>query len=335
METEAAVEERAVETEVTDEQAQQAAAEAEKAEAKEPGKPAELSEEAKAEAKGEETKKKADELLGGLKEPEEDEAEEASAEEAAKEEDKTDVKGSVMSLASGLYPDREVKSEADAVGAINEYINDSREYREKQEAATKRLSELFHENPDLVDAVHLMNEGATFEEAWKYISGEADESALEGDKKAWHKRASDIKKSKADQQKSIEEINKNWEISMTKIKKFGDENNMSDDDVAEFLDTLTDVMNNVSRGNITEEIMAKLLKGLKHEKVLADETEKAEVRGKNEGIKEATTKKAEKKGDGLPRVKSASTEKAETEEGDTPEKAMGRNIDNWADSRKF
>ncbi len=318
--------------EVTEQTAEQQAAQAEAAEQVSPEKPAELTDAPANEDEAAHEKAAADILEGGLKEPE------AAAETTEEAEETTEEapKEGTVSLAASLFPDQEFGSEEEATKAITEFVNESREYREKQEGATKRLAELFRGNPDLVDLIHLMNEGASMSEALPYVTGEADDTGVEGAKEGWRKTAADKRKAKADQEKSVQEISKNVEVSMQNIKKFADENNMSDEEAAEFLEGIDEVMSNVSRGNITNEIMTKLLKGMKHDKVVADETEKAEIKGRNEAIKETKTKQAEKKGDGLPHPKSTATEKAETEEGpESPADVLSRNIDHVTGSRRF
>ncbi len=335
---------------VTQQTADQQAAQAEAAEQTSPEKPAELSDKAANEDEAAHEKAAKDILEGGLQEPKEPEAkEEATAEtpaeettaeateetpEATEQTEETTQQG-ISTLATSLFPDREITSDQEATEAITEFVTEAREYRDKQEGATKRLAELFRSNPDLVDLIHLMNEGASMSDALPYVTGEADGTGIEDAKEGWQKSAAEKRKAKAEQDKALQETSKNLEVSVQNIKKFADENNMSDQEAGEFLDTVDDIMSNISRGNITGEMMTKLLKGLRHDKVVADETDKAEIRGKNEGIKEVTAKKAEMKGDGLPHPKSKATDSAEKETVDTPDDLLGRNIDHFTGSRKF
>ena len=125
--------------------------------------------------------KTADELLGNTEETTEETTEEVTEESAEGEASKEGL----LATATELFPDKEINSEEDAIKAVTEFVNESREYKEKQQEATKKLAELFRGNPDLVDLIHLMNEGATMTEALPYITGEADESGLDGAKDGW------------------------------------------------------------------------------------------------------------------------------------------------------
>lgn len=336
------------EGQVSEQTAESTAAQAEAAEQAAPEKPAELSDN-KAANEEEAANERAAELLGTetKQEPAETpeaetpeakeggEAAEAAAETDPKEAAEDVPKEGVTALAAELFPDKQVQSDQEAVEAITEYVNETREYREKQEGATKRLSELFRGNPDLVDLIHLMNEGASMSEALPYVTGEADDTGLEGAKEGWQKTAAEKRKARADQEKSLQETTENLNLSMQNVKAFAEENDMSDEDAAELLETIDDVMMNVSKGNITGEILTKLTKGLRYDKTIQDETEKAEIKGRNEAIKEKRTKEAETKGDGLPHPKSTGTEKAGAEEAESPSDIIGRGIDHFTTTRKF
>lgn len=281
--------------------------------------------------------------------PAEDESEteaapEASEGEPAPEEasegeptEEAEPKEGVISIASGLFPEQEFKSENEAADAITNYVNESREYRERQETATKRLAELFRGNPDLVDVIHLMNEGAPYREAHDFVFGEQTETDVEKAKEGWRKTAAEKKQAREAQEKSLKETAKNLEVSMSNVKQFAQENNLSDDEVSEFLNTLDDIMGNISKGNITGDIMTKLLKGVRHDKVVKDESEKAEIRGRNEAIKERVAKTDDKKkGDGIPHPKGQGVEKAEEAPAkEDPADILGRNIDHLTGSRRF
>ena len=263
-------------------------------------------------------------------------AEEAAETDAAEAETE-EGKSGVLTLVSGLFPDREIGSEEDATQALTEFVAEAREYREKQEGATKRLASMFRDNPDLLDLIHLMDDGATLSEALPYVVGEdADEEALEAAKEGWKKTAAEKRKAKAEKEKALKETSKNLEISIQNIRAFAQENNMTDDEAGEFLDAVDDIMSNISKGNITGEILTKLMKGMKYDKAVADTAEKAEVKGRNEAIKEVKAKKAEKVGDGLPKLKSAATEKPDnSDDPDSPADLLGRSIDSWTDGRRF
>ena len=279
----------------------------------------------------------AEALLGQEPAAKEQEESEPAAEAEAQEETTEEKPAEGLSaLATDLFPDKEFGSEQEANQAVSEHIKELREYKDKQEGATQKLAELFRGNPDLVDLIHLMNDGASMSEALPYITGEADDTGIEGAKETWKKTAAEKAKTKAEQAKALEETSKNLEVSVQNIKKFAEENNMSDQEASEFLNEVDEIMSNISRGNITGEMMNKLLKGMRHDKVVADTADTAEVKGRNEAIKEIKTKQSEKKGDGLPHPKSTATEQAEdSEKVESPADILGRNIEHVMGSRRF
>jgi len=244
---------------------------------------------------------------------------------------------STTSLAQELFPDMEFGSEAEAASAIKEFAEGAREFEKTTKEANQKLVNIFNQNPEVVQLIRLMNEGASFVEALPYAVDVESMAPAEGDPdyQAWNEAKEKGAAQRAEREKAMQEVSKNLEMSMQEVDKFAKENEMSPEEAGEFLTNIDELISNISKGNITKDILDKLRKGLFHEKTVAEETQKAEVRGRNEAMEEKITKEeAEAEGDGLPDVDSgAPPEKAE-EAIDDPAGALGASIEDYVQTHR-
>ena len=262
---------------------------------------------------------------------------EETTEEATEEaSDESATEESVISVAKEIYPDREFATEQEAIQAVREYTESSKEYEKRTKEANQSLVNIFNNNQELVALVRMLNSGASFVEALPHV---VDVDALlpkEGDPdwEAWQKAKEEGTKTRADREAKKKEIANNLEMSMAEVDKFAQENEMTPEEAGEFLTTIDTILENVSQGNITRDILEKFKKGLFHDKIVKEESEKAEIRGRNEAIEEKVEKKSKNKGDGLPEVKSASTEEEAPEQPSDPASTLGSSISDYVNQRR-
>ncbi len=255
--------------------------------------------------------------------------------EEDKEEDKEEQPIAVYSdLAKEAIPDAEFKDEQEARAALQEYIKKTQDERKVTEEHNKIFVELF-ETPGLVSLLRMVKEGASMEEALPYVIDIEDIKPKEGDPdwEKWQKAKTHREKEKAAQEKKSQVIRTNLEKSYKEMDEFFVKEQLPKDVQTEYLAMFDKVLSDVSNGLVSKDTMERLMKGLLFDKKIKEATTKAEVKGRNEAIKEKIKKEVlTPKGDGLPAIKSASTAPMkETEEGDTTS-SISRNIDDFSRS---
>ncbi len=270
------------------------------------------------------------------KEPEE-EPEKEPEEEPEKdpeEKPKGEVKNPLLkSLIEKHLPDQEFDSDDNALKAIEEKIESDLERIKANDDANKELVDIFKENPQLVELIHLIQKGAELDEALPYVTGEKDPlTDIDDDEKEWAKTAQEKAKAKKEQEKALTQVTSNVKQTIDDAKAFGKENSMDEKQVGEFLTRIDEIFADVSKGKITKDTMERLLKGLNYDRDIKEKTEKAEIRGRNDAIDEVKNKKPAP--DKLPNIKSSRVKEDEPTE-DTPEDRFGKNIESWAGDRPF
>lgn len=278
------------------------------------------------------------ELQGEEEQPREEEANEPEEpeekEDEPKEEEPEEKKPSgIMALASELAK-KEFESDQQATEELKEIVTELQDYKKQAGEREEKLMTLFNENPDLVDLTHLVNMGASIEEALPYITGEATVD-IDQAKEGWKKKAGERQKAKTEQKKRLDQVNTNLKKSFEEFDEFAKERNMDDNKKADFLTKIDSLMEEIAEGRISKETMSSLYKGLIHEETVKEAAETAEVRGRNEAIKDMKTKKKTQTGDGLPHPKSASTDSEESYDDTSPDAVIGAGIKHYVDSKKF
>jgi hypothetical protein len=237
-------------------------------------------------------------------------------------------------IAKDLFPEREFESDQERIEAIKEHVQELSEYKGKASEREAKFMELFNDNPDLVDLIHLVGLGANVEEALPFITGDTDID-IEDAKVEWQKKAAEKAKARKEQQGRTEEINKNLKKSFDEVESYAKENKWDDKTTANFLTEVDKLMGDVAYGRISKDIITKLHKALIHDQAVKEAAETAEVRGRNEAITDIKTKGKTKTGDGLPHPKSANTEADESYDQNSPEAVISAGIKHFADSKKF
>ncbi len=263
----------------------------------------------------------------------EDEDERAGGEEEKKEDRASELSEHTKYLVKKYLSEENYDNDEDAVKALEEKIDQDADRLRRNDEANRELVQIFQDNEDLVDLIHLVQKGASVDQAIPYVTGEKDPLIdLADNEKEWAKAAQEKAKKRDEQKKAVEAIKANTQKSVKSIDAFAKKNNMDEKSTQGFLEEIDRIYNEISRGLITEDTMTRLLKGISYDKDIKDQAEKAEVRGRNEGIDSVKNKKTE--GDKIPHPRSTAT-KEDDPQADTPEQAFGRNLESWAQDRKF
>ncbi len=243
----------------------------------------------------------------------------------------------VITMAAELFPEQQFASPQEAMTAIGDYVKGAREYEQTMKDANKALLDIFNTNPEIVQLLRYIKQGATFTQALPRVIDVDMLAPAEGDPDwdEWNNAKEERANTLSRMEQTRNEVTENLSMSMQEVEQFAQENNMSGEDAAELLTAIDELLDNVSRGRITKDILAKLKKGLFYERDLQNETEVAEIRGRNEAIEAKIDKEEKPKGDGLPDVKTVSMSTEPKEADNDPTSQIGRNIDSFVQSKRF
>lgn len=265
-------------------------------------------------------------------EQEEEPKEEGDPEEEPEKEEETEPTP-LTELAKGIAED--VENDDQARETIENYIKDAKDFQEKTRQKDEKLRDIINSSPDFADLLYLIGQGASYEEAHGIVSGDSDMD-FEKAKDGWQKAAKERQEQRQKHDKALEEVKTNMQESFKTLDAYAKDNKLSKEDEDELMKRIDGVVESVARGNITKDILDTFYKGTKYEKDMSEEKEKAEVKGRNEAIKDVKNKgKKKKQGDGLPHPDSQSTQPPETINDNSPEADIMKGIDSWSESRRF
>jgi hypothetical protein len=265
------------------------------------------------------------------------EADSGDSEEAPSEnnepEPEPELAVSYRDLAKELAPDADYKSDAEAAEAIKSYIKTTQEERKVTEEQNKIFTEIFENAPDVISLLRMLKEGASFTEALPYIIDPEELKPKEGDPEwaNWKKAKDHRDKEKAKQQRKADEIKRNLDDSYKSMDAYFAKRNLPKDVQTKFLTTIDAIVSEISNGMIKEETLERLEKGLIFDTKIQEAATKAEIKGRNDAIKEKIQKEVvPKKGDLLPNIKSASTSSSKETGPPDISTSIDKNIDEFA-----
>lgn len=227
----------------------------------------------------------------------------------------------------GHFQDDDLESEEDVVNAALEKLESAKEFEEKTRKKDEKFVELINSSPEFADLLYLMGQGASYEEAHAFITGESDID-LDQAKEGWKKSLADRRKTESERKKAEEKTKGNFQESFERLDKFSKERKLSADQSSGILNKFDQIMLDLSKGVITDETYEIFYKGMKYDTDVKEEKDKSEVKGRNEAIRDLKTKKQTGKGDGLPHPDSAAP-KPEAPQEDSPEARIVRGINTW------
>lgn len=201
-------------------------------------------------------------------------------------------------------------------------IAELEDYRNSSIESNKKILEIFKQNPEIVNIMKMMSEGASFMEAIARNLDIAKITPIEGepDYSLWKKSNEE----RVNASKKVEElrmrIDGNISISQQAYKKFIEEKKLSEEDVEKLSTKLEAIINDVNDGLVAEDIIEAVYKSLNFDKIVEAAKEEGALSVKNEKIEAFREDKNKKGGDGLPNISSAVSketpkkEKSELEE---------------------
>jgi len=218
------------------------------------------------------------------------------------------------------FPGREFKSSEEEEAGFDDYLKNIEGYRERGIVANQKLVALFEAEPQIADVISSMIGGATLRSALARHIGSEDLVPEEGDPdyKAWDENTKQRLERIEKTNKFNQEFNDNLEFSRQSVDAFATENNLKPEEAEKILGEFDNMLQDIYRGRITKETLAKIVRAVKHDEAVQEAKEEGEIKGKNEAVK-AEKEKVAPKDDGLPVITGTGETTEETEE--RPEQA--------------
>jgi len=259
---------------------------------------------------------------------------ESEEESEASEETEPDEEDSIIAFANKTLNET-FKTREEAAEALIEDYQDKADYIARNQERNAELLDAFNNSPEFLRLAELVTKGASFVEALPLVLDVESIKPEPGDPD-WDKWKENVEKGKRlrkEQEQARQEIQGNLKRSIENVKTFAKDNELSDKEAHNFMEQIDKMVLSVSRGDLTPEILNQFLTGLQHEKIVKTEKEKAEVKGRNEAIREKISKQEKKKeGDGLPKVKGGAVI---TDKPESPDDYLMQGIDSFTSSRPF
>lgn len=197
------------------------------------------------------------------------------------------------------YPD--VEDEDELYGKAMEGYDADHERLKKTDADNAEVFAKLSEDPQIGGFVADLISGDPIQVALAKNFDDDELSLREGDE-GWDSYLAAREQRKADRKAMADRdelIRKNGETSRANLEKYIKDNGLAEDDAVK---TVTDFFEALKDGEISEEVIAMILKGSNHDKDVAEAAEAARIAGRNEKIEE---EKYKPKGDGLPKSNAA------------------------------
>ena len=177
-------------------------------------------------------------------------------------------------------------------------------YKNQNEGINQKLIDAFENNPEFAQATKEIVAGVPAHIA---IARHIDMESLtpkEGDDdyEEFQKAISENKKSKAEKQKYLKNMEDNIKMSAKQVEEFAKENKLSDEEAENFLKNVDELVSDMVKGKVTKEALNTFYKGMKRDEDVAEAKEAGKVEGKNEKIEAQKEKEDAAKGDGLPNL---------------------------------
>lgn len=207
------------------------------------------------------------------------------------------------------YPDQSFEKDDDYLDMADKHIQWLEEKVGKFEMSNKKILSILEDNPELKGVFADIAQGTPFAvalarnidlEAIIPLEGEPNYEEYANEDKA---RRAKIKEN----QEYMAKRDQNLQASVAEIEAFATESNMDEDKAKEFLGWISELMGRMTDGSFDKQLLRDLYKAYKHDEIMAEETQLAEIRGKNAKIDEMITQSNEAN-DGLPFVEGSNAE---------------------------
>ena len=140
------------------------------------------------------------------------------------------------------YPEREFADEDEYYAASMEGYDAEHEYRKSSESTNKEFFDKLQENPDVALFIGSILNKESFGKALSYLSDVLPFEEGSEDFNAYNESVAQ-RKAKADEaEAAAAEYERNLEESAESLKQFAEENNMTPDEATEFVQTMSEMI---------------------------------------------------------------------------------------------
>lgn len=197
------------------------------------------------------------------------------------------------------YPARRVDSDDDLFDALEEYDSYRNERYERLADDQSKLCKLFMSNPKMgVFISDVIGGEDALIACVRYFGKDMLDCAEDEGRMEEVRKANDEYLSRMARFGELEnQMRENLKNSTRCMERFKSEKGMSDEEFESFLDRVYHLCNHVFMGELNDEVLGLLFKGLYYDRDLSCAEREAEVRGRNERI---VFEKRERNGDSLP-----------------------------------
>lgn len=195
----------------------------------------------------------------------------------------------------GYHPDSpEELSDEDLWNYAGSGLGERDEYQGKYNSlnsANEKLAQVVGEYPEIAQFISMIANGESplyaIGKSFGDISDNFDEASLE-----------EFRKGQEEYRTEVQRIKTNIDNYKTTLKNYAEANGLSEEDVANVNNTILDVAEALRTGDINEEVIDNIWKGMDYDSATTANIDAAKLSGKNEAIEEIKNKK--QAGGGIP-----------------------------------
>lgn len=184
-----------------------------------------------------------------------------------------------------------------AISRVTTRIKELEQELQEESDTIDRLANVFEKNPDIHEMVKMLDKGYTAEEA---IVSSLDLDTLIDMKKDPNLREKLIEQKvrrELEQKTAKERIQTNYQVSTSNLQQFYEETQMDDTGKADFSKKVDALIQPITEGLLTKELLTVIQKGLMYDNDVRKATDSGKTAGLNTNVKKEIQRK---RGDGLP-----------------------------------
>ena len=151
-------------------------------------------------------------------------------------------------------------------------------------SANEKLAQVVGEYPEIAQFISMIANGESplyaIGKSFGDMADKFDEASLE-----------EFRKGQEEYRAEVQRINTNIENYKTTLKNYAEKHGLSEEDVANVNNTILDVAEALRTGDINEEVIDNIWKGMDYESATTANLDAAKLAGKNEAIEDMKSKK--------------------------------------------
>jgi predicted XRE-type DNA-binding protein len=226
------------------------------------------------------------------------------------------------------FAGRQFGDDNEILDAASEHFDEVEGKLTRSAESNKIVMDALEGEPVLAKIIMDVSKGASFAQALALHLNPDELVPIEGDPdyQGWNENRKARAKTLEERRTFEEELTTNSKASVDEIKAFVKENNMSDQEAADFLETVNQSLTDVYKGKITKDFLTKWKLVLSRDQDVQKAHQQGEIKGRNTNIE--AVKAEQPKGDNLPKVLSTAA-KDKPLEAEKPVNPIAQSIDDF------